>query len=510
MNAVNRVIFNTGVTYAKAAITVFISLYSTRLVLNSLGAEDFGLYNVIGGLIAMLAFLNSVMATSTQRYISHSLGSGDLARIKMIFANSIIAHFIIGILILIGIELIGMYFIHNKLRINPDRLSTAVYILHFVSVSTFITVISVPYDAVVNAHENMTFLAVVGVFETILKLLAAISILYFGQDKLLLYGLLMLIISVVVRLIKQIYCNKKYEECHVNLKSEFNKVKIKELGSFAGWQLFGNLAAIARNQGVAVVLNLFYSTVINAAYGIANQINIQLMFFSETMLSAVRPQIMKSEGANDRERMVRLALTANKFAFYLFTFFAIPFYFELPFVLKLWLKNVPEYSVEFCRAIILLTMVSQINQGLISAVQAIGKIKVYQIVAGGILLLTLPIGYVLLKLGHPPYYIILVGFILECLSTVFRVFYFNYLTGYPVMTYFKEVILNSFASLVPTVLVVWYVQQQISEELVKFIVVCLVSGITYIVFIYFLGLRRSDKKMISQFFELAQKKIFGR
>ncbi|PLK44036.1 lipopolysaccharide biosynthesis protein [Emticicia sp. TH156] len=508
MNQAKRVVFNTGITYAKAAVTVFISLYTTRLVLNALGAEDFGLYNVIGGLIAMLAFLNSVMTTSTQRYISLSLGGGDIGNIKRIFANSIIAHLIIGVVILIGIEVTGMYFIYNKLQINHTRISTAVYILHFVSVSTFLTVISVPYDAVVNAHENMTFLAIIGVFETILRFLAAIVIFYFGEDKLLLYGLLMLVVSFVIRLIKQIYCTRKYPECTVSLKAEYSKKQIVELGSFAGWQLFGNLAAIARNQGVAVVLNLFYTTVVNAAYGVANQINTQLMFFSETMLSAVRPQIMKSEGANDRARMIRLALTANRFAFYLFTFFAVPFYFELPFILKLWLANVPDYSVEFCRAIILLTMASQINQGLITAVQAIGKIKVYQMVAGGILLLTLPVGYVFLKLGYPPQYIILVGFGLECISTVFRIFYFNYLTGYSVKEYFKGVIFDSFASLLPTVLIVWFVQQHLHGEWFKFIITCLVSGVTYIGFIYLLGLKDTEKTMIAQLIQTAKKKVF--
>lgn len=507
MQAINRVIFNTGITYVKAVITSLISLYSTRLILNALGAEDFGLYNVVGGMIAMLAFLNAAMTTSTQRYISYNLGKASIENVKKIFGNSVILHFVIGLLLILGIELIGIYLINNHLRINPDRISVALYILHFVVASTFITVISVPYDAVINAHENMAFLAIVGVIESVLKLLIAISLFFLSVDKLFVYGLFTMLCAVIIRIIKRIYSKRKYKECNVDAIKEYDINQIRELTSFAGWSLFGTLCSLARNQGVAVVLNLFYATVVNAAYGIANQVNSQLMFFSQTMMSAMRPQIMKSEGANDRERMIRLALTANQFSFYLFTFFALPLFFEMPFILKLWLKNVPEYTVDFCRSIILLTMMNQINMGLITAVQAIGKIKVYQIVAGGIQLLTLPIGFVLLKFNYPPYSIILVSFVLESISTFFRVFYFQYLTGYPAKLYFKKVLLNSFISLVPSVLFVYYIKKQITTDWISFTVVCVISSVCYLLSIYFIGLTTSDKNMLKQLINNFKKRI---
>jgi len=506
MQGANKVIFNTGITYAKAVITSVISLYATRLVLNALGAEDFGLYNVIGGMIAMLAFLNAAMATSTQRYLSYNLGAKRLDKVKSIFANSVIIHFVIGILVVIAIEIIGVYFIKNKLKIDPERVQVAIYILHFVVASTFLTILSVPYEAVINAHENMGFLAVVSIIESFLKLITAVSLIFLPVDKLFYYGLFTMLVVIIIRIIKQFYSKKNYAECRVSLRTEYNKEQIKELTSFAGWNLFGVLCALGRNQGVAVMLNLFYGTFVNAAYGVANQINAQLMFFSQTMMSAMRPQIMKSEGANDRDRMIRLSLTANKFSFFLFTFFALPLFFEMPFILKLWLKNVPEYSVEFCRSIILLTMVNQINMGVMTAVQAIGNIKVYQMVAGGIQLLTLPVGFIFLKLGYPPYSVILISFGLETISTIFRIFYFRHLTGYSVSDYLKNVILTCFVSFLPSAILIYYVQGIISDRWLDLIVVLMLSAASYVISIYFIGLNKNDKQMFTQLIQKFLKK----
>ncbi len=219
------------------------------------------------------------------------------------------------------------------------------------------------------------------------------------------------------------------------------------------------------------------------------------MFFSQTMMTAIRPQIMKSEGANDRSRMIRLALSANKFSFFLFTFFAIPLYFQMPFVLKIWLKELPEYSVEFCQAILLLTAANQINMGLMTAVQAIGKIKLYQTVAGGIQLLTLPIGFVFLKMGYAPYSIVLVSVGLECVSTVFRMFYFDHLTGYPVLKYVKNVILLCIVTMIPSVLLVVLLSRTMNMGWLSFISVSIVSAISYSVLIYTIGLDKTEKNI---------------
>lgn len=505
----HRIVFNTAITYAKAVITALLSLYATRLVLQALGAADFGLYNVIGGLIAMLSFLNAAMTTSTQRYLSVYLGKGDFESVKRVFANSIVIHIIIGLLVVFLIESLGLYFIQQKLQINSSRIDVARYILHFTAASTFLTVISVPYDAVINAHENMLFLAAVSIVESLLKFIVAVSVLYISGDKLLYFGLFTLFVAIIIRIIKRVYARRKYNECNIKIGTWYDRRSIRELTSFAGWNLFGTLCSLGRNQGVAVVLNLFYSTVVNAAYGVANQINAQLMFFSQTMMSAMRPQIMKSEGANDRARMIRLSLSANRLSFYLFTFFALPLYFQMPYILKLWLKDVPQYTVEFCRAILLLTMANQINMGLMTAVQAIGKIKVYQSVAGGIQLLTLPLGFWLLKIGYPPFYIVLVSFILECISTIFRVFYFKYLTGYSSWRYFTGVIMRCFATLLPVSVVLSIIGEKLSFGIKGFLITTIISIILYGSSLMLYGLDKSEKGIFKEIISKIVKKKYG-
>lgn len=497
MGGAQKIIFNTGITYARAIVTSLISLYATRLVLQALGASDFGLFNVIGGIIAVLSFLNAAMTTSTQRYLSFNIGKGDIEHVKKIFANSIIVHLLLAILIVVIIEFLGVFFIDSYLQIEPSRITTAKYIMHFALASTFLTVISVPYDALINAHEDMSFLAVVSVIESVLKIVVAFSILYIPGDRLFYYGLLTAISAMVIRFLKQRFVSKKYKESEISIKSLYSLKVIKELGAFASWNLFGTLCSLGRNQGVAIVLNLFYSTVVNAAYGIANQINAQMMFFSQTMMSAVRPQIMKSEGANDRARMIRLSLSANRLAFYLFSFFAIPLYIKMPVLLDLWLKEVPQYAVEFCRAIVLLTMANQINMGLMTAVQAIGKIKIYQFVAGGIQLLTLPIGFIFLKLGYEPYTILLVSFVLECLSTVFRMFYFKYLTSYSVFKYFQQVILRSFLTCLPCIIILILIENFIPNNFFGLLICGSISAIIYGICIYVYGLDREEKFVLN-------------
>lgn len=484
-----------------------IMLFATRILLDQLGASDYGLYNVIGGLVVSFNFINSAMAIATQRYISFNLGKGDYDNLEKIFANSVIIHFLVAIFLVLLIETFGQYLITKKLQIDPDRISTAKYLLHFVVASTFFTIISVPYDAVINAHENMLFLAFIGILESILHLISAVGIMFLDGDKLYYYGFFMMFSVILVRVIKQFYSKKRYKECNANLRRNYDVPSLKHLSSFGGWQLFGTLCAVARNQGAGVVLNLFYGTFINASYGIANQINSLLMFLSETMMSAIRPQIVKSEGSNERARMIKMALIANKFAFYLFTFFALPLFFKMPFILKLWLGEVPQFSVEFCRTVILLTMMNQINMGLKTAVQAIGRIKVYQMVAGGIQLLTLPVGLLFLKLGYAPHSIIIVSFILESISTVFRMFYFRYLTGYPIKDYSINVFYRSFVSLVPTVLVVLIVSNLFDNPWISLLIVLLVSALAYSGFIYLLGITKEEKGVLKQLFNTVVKRF---
>lgn len=496
MQNTNRIVFNTLINYVKSAFTITIALYSTRIILNTLGAADFGLFNVVGGLVGMLTFLNAAMATSTQRYISYSLGKNETAKVKSLFANSSILHYAIGVLLVIVIELAGLYLINRKLEINIERLETANLLFHFVVISTFISVISVPFDAVINAHENMLFLAIVGIFETLLKLGIAIQLTYTSGDKLVVFGLLTMFSSVIIILVKRIYSRNKYAETRVSLQNNYNSDEIKELTTFAGWNLLGILSYIGRNQGMAVILNLFFSTVVNAAYGIASQVNSQLSFFSTTIMQAIQPQMVKSEGAGDRGKLITLAIFSSKISFFLFAFVAIPIYIEIPVVLKLWLKNIPDNTVIFCRLIILLTLILQLRTGITTAVHAIGNIKKYQLLNSPVQLLNLPIGYILFNYDYPPYSIIVVSIITEGIVLMISINFFAKLTGYSGIRFFKNVLFPCFFILITTYLIVSTLSS-VNQSYLHKLILFILSSCVYLGLFFFIGLDKNEKNKIN-------------
>jgi len=496
MKASSKVVANTGILYVQMVISIAVSLFSTRIVLNALGASDYGIFNVIAGVIGMLGFLNAAMTTATQRFLSYNMGINDLSKVKRVFANSVTLHLILGFALVIVFELIGLSFLENKLKIDPDRLFIAKILFHFSVVDTFLAIISVPYDAVINAHENMLFVALSSIFESLAKLGIAYYLLVTSQDRLFTYGLLIMILALSLRIFKRFYCKIKYAETKVSLKAEYDKKMIIELTSFAGWNLFGVLCSIFRNQGVSVVLNLFYGTVVNAAYGISNQVNGQLAFLSQTMMKTIRPQMVKSEGAGDRPRMLRLSIFAGKFSFYLFSIFCIPLLIEMPFVLALWLKKVPDNTILFCRLILILTLIQQLSMGIMAAMQAIGKIKLYQTVAGTIQLLTLPIGYVFLRLGYPSYSILVVAVGLEVAASIFRIYYFARLTETTVTSFAKTVLAPSIFPFVVVLALELFIGKQLSNQLIQFGVVCASSFVVYASLIYLFGMNSSERVQV--------------
>ena len=421
MNSTKRIIINTFFLYGKMAITITVALFSTRIVLNELGVVDFGIFNLVAGVIGMLSFLNAAISASTQRYLSFYLGSGKINKLKAIFNSSILLHLVIGLVVVVLLEIGGVLLFNGILDIPVIRINTAKIIFHFIVISTFFTINSVPFDAVINAHENMLFDAIVGILESLGKLSIAIWLIYTDYDRLIIYGLLFAILTILIQIVKGTYCYVKYEECHTKFKTYFQWVLFKDMFSFAGWNLFGALSGLGRNQGLAILFNLFYGVVVNAAFGIANQINGLINVFSLNMLKALNPQIVKSEGNGDRVRMLKLSMKASKFSFFLISFFAIPLIFEMPYILKLWLKIIPDYTIIFSQLTLIITLINQLSIGLQTAVQSIGKIKLYQTVVGGFLLLNLPISYFLLRFGFPIYSPLISIIVIEIFGCYFRI-----------------------------------------------------------------------------------------
>ena len=397
----NRIIKNTGYLYAKMGITMFISLYTTRLILNSLGASDFGIYNIVGGAIAMLGFLNSAMAGATQRFMSFTEGEGNKEKQKGIFNVSLVLHFCIAIIAGVALIIAGIFFFNGILNIPTERVFAAKVVYGSFIVSTMFTVMTVPYDAAMNAHENMRYYAIVGIVESLLKLSVAFVCVYTLFDKLIVYGSFMASIPLITLTIMRVYCHRHYEECTMNLKHYWDKGLMKEMTSFAGWNFCSSAASFLTMQGMSIVLNMFGGVIVNAAHGIANQVSGMLMVFSNNMLKALNPVLVKSRGAGDTNKMLRAAASGNKLSFLIYTFFAIPFIMECPFILDLWLKNTPDYAVLFVRLVLIRQMVSQMMVALDTCISATGNISKFTISSSVIWISPLVISYIMYKHGAP-------------------------------------------------------------------------------------------------------------
>lgn len=440
MSAGGKVLSNTLILYARMVITLGISLYSTRILLEGLGVVDFGIFNLLSGIVVLLAFLNNGLATSTQRFLSIYQGKNDLEKQKNIFRNSVILHFIIGIIVVLILVLFSNFFFNRILNIPVTRIEASWIVFQFMIASIFFTIISVPFNGSLIAHENMLWTAIINSFEAVFKLIFAVLILKFQGDRLIFYGACMAGLSLFSSGMFMFYCFKHYPECTLKGEGKIERNLIKQLISFAGWNLVGALCSVARIQGLSVILNVFVGATINAAYGIASQLSSQMIFISSTLLRALNPQIMKSEGGGDRERMLRLALIGSKFSFYLLSLIAVPLIFEMKFVLSIWLKEVPLNSVIFCQLILVGLLISQLSVGLQSAMQAEGNIKIYQIVVGGTILLNLPLAYFLLYKGLPPYSVLISYILIEFVAFCLRVYISWLRLGVKPVYYFNEVI----------------------------------------------------------------------
>lgn len=497
-SSAQRVAKNTGILYARMAITVFISLYATRLVLNALGANDFGLFNVVGGAIAMLTFLNNAMAGATQRFLSYAEGEGNIEKQKNIFNVSIVLHAITAVAVVIILEIAGYFFFNGILRIDADRVAAAKYIYQFLIVSTFFTIVAVPYDAVINAHENMLFVAILGILEAIIKLAIALLITVIAADKLIVYGLLMAALSILLLIIRQIYCQRKYIETEIDIKKYYQKDVMKEMTGFAGWNFLGASSSMIANYGQGIILNMFFGTVVNAAQGIVNQISGQLGALSITMLKALNPIIAKSEGSDNRQLMLKASMMGTKVAFFLMIFFYIPVMIEMPFILKIWLKIVPEYTVIFGRLLMIKILIEQFYTTLNSSIAAVGNIRKYEIYNSILAIIPILLTYILFKSHFEPFVLYIV-YIIYTILVVSVVLYFAKINcNLSIDEYLKAVVFRCILSFIfilsLSIIPIFFLQ----ESVFRLLLVITISSISFIIIAWYEGVTKDEQTFIIQ------------
>lgn len=392
-----RIAKNTALLYVRMFITLAVALYTSRIVLEKLGVVDFGINNVVAGMVSMFTFLNGTLASGTQRFITFALGEGDKRKLCETFSTTFVIHFVLSVLIGAVILLGGLYFLNGRLVIPAERMEAAYWVFYCSVITVVLNITQVPYMSSIIAHEDMGVYAYMSIFDAVAKLGVAYALIVADIDRLKLYAVLMALVQVCDMVVYRLYCIRRYEECRV--RKIFDKRLAKEVLSFSGWNIFGSTAVLLNNQGFNMLLNVFYGPVLNAARGISNQVNGVTSQFVNNFQTAVNPQIVKYYANGETDEMNRLIYNNARFSGLMVLYIIVPLMVELPFVLDIWLGKYPDETVFLTRVILLQTLITSMTRSVVMGLHATGRMKTVNLLSGTVLLLSLPLSYVLLKAG---------------------------------------------------------------------------------------------------------------
>lgn len=506
MQSSNRIIVNTLAQYTRTILNVLLSLYSTRLVLNYLGVEDYGIYALVAGVVSMLSFLTNSLISSTQRFLSFNQGKGDLENMKSVFSNSLLLHILLGLLIAIVLESLTPLLFSGFLNIPIDREHAAKCIYQLVVIMVYISFVSAPYRALLISRENIIYTSVIDVIDGILKVGLVLIIPILNLDNLIVYGCIMFFISCFNLLSFSIYSHRHYEECiHPKLRY-FNWSYIRNLFSFTGWVTYSALCIAIRTQGFAIVLNKLLGATINAAYGIGGQVSSMVSFVSTSLNNAIAPQLMASEGKGDRNRMWVLAKVESKFSFLLLAIVGIPTIFEMDAILQLWLKNVPPHASLFARMFLTMQIIDMLTIGLALANKAIGKIGLYTIVTLTPKLLILPLGWLMLKLEFPLLSVCLLMITIETLCMLVRIPLLKRQQGFDGWYYIKEVIIKSIPPVLVCIVACFLTCHYLDFKL-RFIITFIISISLSVLIVYKFTLNSLERSKVDKIMNSIKNKI---
>lgn len=498
-----RIAKNTILLYIRMFFIMAVTLFTSRVVLNTLGVVDFGIYNVVGGVVAMMGVLNGAMAVSTQRYLTFELGRGDMIRLKQVFSVCLTIFFLLSIIVIILAETIGLWFLYNKMSIPEERMVAANWVYQYSILTCILSLVVNPFNATIIVHERMNVYAYVSILEVSLKLGVVYLLLIIPADRLATYGLLILGSYMVVAATYIVYCWKHFPETHYRFYWE--KPLFIELVSYSGWNLFGSVSSLVKGQGLNILLNMFFNPAVNAARGIAYQINSAITQFFTNFYTAVRPQITKYYAQGDMENMTSLIFRSSKFSFYLIMLISMPIVIEAPYIVNLWLGQLPDYVVPFTRLIVVISAVDAMASPLMTAVHATGHIRLYQSSVGTMTILNLPISYIFLKFGGQPLIVFYISLCISILCLFMRLWIVRRLMDFPVKQYIVKVfgscvIICAIALVIPLI-----AHLLLSENFINVVAVCLLCIVSTIVTIYGLGLTKHERSLVA---DMVRKKIF--
>lgn len=504
MTSSQRILVNTAAQYTRTIINVCLSLYSTRLILAALGQTDYGIYSVVAGVVAMLSFVTNALVVTTQRYLSFNHGKGDKEKVYQVFGNSVLLHLLIAVSLVIVLGALTNPVIHHMLHIEPERLNAATWVYIATIVMLCLTFITAPFRALFIARENIVYISVVDVIDGVLRVLIALFLSYVTHyDRLITYSWLLIGISVFNLVAFAGYSLIRFEECHLPRLREWDKEFIGQLSGFAVWTVYSTGCILARTQGLAILLNRTFGAIMNAAYGIALQVSGAIHFLAQALMNAMSPQIMKAEGAGDRNRMLALSESSSKYAYLLLSMVAIPLIAEMPAILQVWLGEVPEHAVMFCRFVLAASCIDQLTIGLGTANQAIGQIRNYSLIVNTIKVLTLPAAWLALELGRDAEVVMWCFVVFEALCMIARLPFLKATAGLQIMHFIKAVFIPI---ILPTVVSIGicYAMTNYVQFHYRFLITLVLSALIDCVVIGFFALSKQEKSILK---EIISKKI---
>ena len=490
-----RILKNTVFLYLRLLFTVVVGLYTSRVILGTLGVEDYGINNVVGGIVAMLSFFQSALIGATQRFFSFELGTGDDKRLKDVFSSSMIVLLFFAVVIVFLSETLGLWFVNTQLNINPDRMYAANWVYQLSILTFLMSIMVVPYNSSIIAHEQMKAFAYIGILETMLKLGAVFCLKIGGFDKLIFFAVLMFVVQCIVRFCVRIYSKRNFEECDFHWI--WNKEILRKLFSFSGWTILGNLGFVGRDQGGNVILNLFYGTTLNASRGVAMQVSNIINTFAHNFIMALNPQITKTYAAGDYNECKKLVYSGAKLSFFLLSIFSIPLMLNIDYVLKLWLGEVPPYTGFFVQLSLFASLIYMTTQTVTVAIQATGNLMLFQIGVCVLVLSELPFVWLLLSCGFPPY----VSMIPTIVSNFILVFFRYYLLKkYAPLFHWKDYIVQVLfrCSIVFIVCYgVGYIVVSIISGSFPWVLLNIILTLTFLLFFsYTVGLSKEERQFV--------------
>ncbi len=490
-----RIAKNTLLLYFRTLFIMLVTLYTSRVVLNTLGVTDYGIYNVVGGVVMMFSVISGSLSSSISRFITYELGHGDFEKLKRIFSTSVNIQIGISILILVLAELFGVWFLNAKMNIPAERLTAANWVLQCSLLSFIINLISVPYNACIIAHERMSAFAYISILEAVLKLVIVYMLLISPYDKLATYSVLLVAVALIIRVTYSLYCRKHFDESRYNFV--YDKSLIKEMTGFAGWSLFGHGSYMLNVQGVDMLINIFFGVTLNAARGVATQVQHAVMQFVNNFTVAINPQITKSYASGDREYMNKLVCRGARFSYFLLFFFIVPIVCEADYILRLWLRLVPEYAPIFLRLSLFGSLMMLLGNSLLTAIFATGNIRRYQLWVTIVGCLVFPLTWIAFKLGFPPATTYVIFIIIYFLLVFVRLYIAKGVLDFPVKLYLTDVMVRiSIVSIISFVLPVLVILN-LEEGFLRLCITCMVSFISTTLTIFILGLESAERKTIT-------------